>query len=45
MRRRSEVIQKPVNEINGYAFKAGGGSTPPPTAVTAAARASNTAPA
>lgn len=29
MRRRSEVIQKPIYESNGYAFKAGGGSGTP----------------
>lgn len=29
MRRRSEVIQKPIYENNGYAFKAGGGSGTP----------------
>lgn len=29
MRRRSEVIQKPQNEINGYSFKTGGGGAGP----------------
>ena len=44
MRRRSEVIQRPVNEINGYAFKAGGSTPPPTTRETATATTSSLAP-